>query len=450
MERLADSKLGTARMWRNAAVRRLVWLLAGFTAAAVLLSWLYAAESADRLQRKWLDQQIAIIGQLSAVDPRLGEAWAGALARPESLTAEDKEKGIAIAEQYGLTPQLESRFSPVLSDYFRRTLLALGTAAVLLGIAAAAVLLRESRVQLTQIRKLAVSLEDAVKHNRPMAFRLYGEGELGLLANNVQELAIRLQETIGQLRRDKDFLKDTVADISHQLKTPLASLIIYMDLLGEGKVDPDRQEEFLATCRKELDRMEWLTLTLLKIARLEAEALTLRIEPAPFAATVQKAAAAVSRLAAERKVEVSVQPPSAEGVEQDANVPHDARWLAEAIANLIKNAVEHSPSGGTVTARWETTPVFLRLVVQDQGPGIPEKHLPHIFRKFYRAGPGGSGVGLGLPLAKSIVERHGGMLVAGSAPEGGARFSLTLPLHPLPAQHFVQSYNTVSPDTDEL
>ncbi|TJY38931.1 HAMP domain-containing histidine kinase [Cohnella pontilimi] len=426
MERIEQH---AGRLWRNPAVRRLALLLTAAFAAAALFIWLFSLDSSERLKRQWLEQQAAMIGKMSAADPGLTAQWASLLAHPESLSPEDKENGKRLAEQYGLTPNLEAQFIPVLSAYSERTVIALAAGFFLLIGLLGAAILREYHRQSADIRKLAVSLEDTVKHNRPMAFRLYEEGELGLLANAVQELAIRLQETIGQLHQEKDFLKDTVADISHQLKTPLASLTIYLDLLREGNVDQASASEFLDTCRRELDRMEWLIQTLLKIARLEADALQLILNPVPVQDTVDRSVMAVKRLADNRGVHVAVIPPA---LSADGPVPHDPRWLAEALANLIKNAVEHTPSGGEVTIGWETTTVFLRLYVQDQGPGIDEKHLPHIFKKFYRTSRAGSGVGLGLPLAKTIVERHGGMLTASSRKEGGSRFVLTLPLHSLP------------------
>lgn len=448
MERLKrqTERLGAARMWRNPPVRRLVWLLASAFVLALVGVWVYADLTADRLREEWLAQQTAIIGQLAASDPEQAKLLAARLAHPQRLTSEEMEQGRLLAEQYGLTPELGAQLSPILNDNRARTWMTLGVGLFVFVALLAVLLLREYRRQLTEIRKLAVSLENAVKHNRPMEFRIYEEGETGLLANNVQELAVRLQETIGQLHKDKDFLKDTVADISHQLKTPLASLIIYVDLLQEGKADEAASAEFLATCRRELDRMEWLIQTLLKIARLEADALPLQISPSPIAHTVQRACDAVRRLAEERAVTVVAQ---SDGEAAD-EVPHDSRWLAEAIANLLKNAVEISPRGGQVRVRWETTPVFLRLSVEDDGPGIDERHLSHIFRKFYRASGGGSGVGLGLPLAKSIVERHGGVLSANSRPEGGARFSLTLPVHPLPTGEISKSYENVRNDPVKL
>ncbi|MBW5448654.1 hypothetical protein GE107_21650 [Cohnella sp. CFH 77786] len=446
MERLGDSKLNAARLWRNPPARRLAWMLAAAAIVSAVLVWLFAERSSERLKQDWLAQQTGIIGRLATADPGQAKLWARLLANPDNLTPQDAERGRQIAAEYGLTPKLESRLFPVLNDYRARTLAVLGAGMLALLVALSALLVREYRRHFADIRRLAVSLDDAVKHNEPMAFRLYEEGELGLLASSVQELAIRLQETIGQLHRDKAFLKDTVADISHQLKTPLSSLIIYMDLLLEGNVDADRAREFLETCRRELDRMEWLTLTLLKIARFEADALALQIRPAPLPPTVARASDAVRRLAEDRQVSIVQKPPREAGPE----IPHDPRWLAEAIANVLKNAIEHSPPGGHVTVGWETTPVFLRLYVEDQGPGIDEQHLPHIFRKFYRVSPGGSGVGLGLPLAKSIAERHGGMLSASSRLEGGSRFVLTMPLNPLPAANIAKPYKTVSEDTAEL
>ncbi|WP_123042742.1 sensor histidine kinase [Cohnella candidum] len=449
MERMTSVRLGAARIWRNPPVRRLAWILAGIVLLSAVLAWLYVERSADRLHNEWLSRQTAIIGRLSADDPAKADEWARLLANPDTLTSADREKGRQLTEPYGLTPALNAGLEPIVSGYRDRSLAALFAGIVLLAVLLAVLLVREYRRQLADIHRLALTLEDTVKHNRPMAFRLYGEGELGILASGVQELSIRLRETIGQLHADKEFLKDTIADISHQLKTPLSSLIIYTDLLLEGNVDEERTREFLGTCRRELDRMEWLTLTLLKLARLEADAMLLQIRPASIPYTVERALNAVRRLAEDRQVSIVTVPPSPEAAEL-TEVPHDSRWLAEAIANLLKNAVEHSPSGGIVRAGWEKTPIFLRFYIEDDGPGIAEAELPRIFRKFYRGSSGGSGVGLGLPLAKTIAERHGGMLSAASRSEGGSRFVLTLPLHPLPAPEGNAAYNTVSEDTAEL
>ncbi|CAI6082926.1 Adaptive-response sensory-kinase SasA [Cohnella sp. JJ-181] len=422
-------RIGWRRMWRSAGVRRLaVIFLVAFGAAAVLV-WAYSAYSTDRLRREWIARETASLGALAARDPALAEAWARQLGSGKATPAE-VQLGRELAARYGIDDELGAALIPLADRRRSREwpLLAAGVFGLLAALLLA--LLRESRRQLSEVRSLASSLEAAVKENRPMKFRIYAEGELGLLAHQVQELSLRLQETIAQLNRDKAFLRDTVADISHQLKTPLASLTVYVELLQGGQVGPAEQEEFLRTCARELERMEWLIQTLLKLARLESGSLPMQLERAPIAETVRAAAHAIERLSEERRVQIRLAGPP-----EPVSAPHDPRWLAEALANLVKNAVEHSPPAGIVTVSWETTPVFVRLQVADQGPGIDARDEPHIFKKFYRSASGqgaGSGVGLGLPLAKTIAERHGGMLSAGKGVAGGTVFTLTLPLAQLP------------------
>ncbi|MFC5529941.1 sensor histidine kinase [Cohnella yongneupensis] len=426
MERIKHPKFGIATIWRNPSVRRLAWAMAILTVVACLLLSLYSHYATERIKRQWLAQENAIAGVLSDGDPAGAKRWLQALSsQPAPETVEAGRQWLA---KYGMTQQLEARWLPALGNFHAWTLGLLLPGALLVIALLALWLLRESRTQLRALRDLSDALDNTVKHNLPMAERIYGEGELGLLANGVQALSLRLRETIEQLNRDKTYLKDTVADISHQLKTPLASLIIYIDLLANGKTNPADAAEFLETCRRELDRMEWLILTLLKLARIEADALELNIVQAPFSDTIRTSLSSVERLAEERQVSLALHEPDARPM-----VPHDAHWLPEAISNVLKNAIEISPPGSEISVTWEMTSIFVRLKISDRGPGIAEQHLPHIFKKFYRASSGGSGVGLGLPLAKSIVEKHGGVLSAANGPDGGAVFFLTLPLQPLPA-----------------
>lgn len=428
MEPLTGKPLSMIRLWRNPTVRRLIIILIIALFIYLVFIGIYSYSSSQSLKRDWLEREAATLGTLMAEDPELAEKWLSLIAETDIPSSAVITEGRQLMERSGMTLEMESSLIPVIEEYRSRTWWSLFAGTVGLFVLITLLLMRESRKQLGEMRSLAIALEDTVKHNKPMAYRLYDEGELGLLANGVQELTIRLRQTIDHLQQDKAFLKDTVADISHQLKTPLASLMIYVDLLREGKADSNHAAEFLETCRRELDRMEWLTLTLLKLARLEADALEMNLRATPLVNTVKQAMNAVHRLAEDKHVHLVLE-------ESDLAIspPHDSHWLAEAITNLIKNAIDHSPRGSEVTISWEHTPVFTRLHVKDQGRGIEMKHLPHIFKKFYRASSEGSGVGLGLPLAKSIVERHGGILSAAPNPSGGTSFVLTLPHHPFPS-----------------
>lgn len=419
---LPDLRFRAARLWRNPGIRRLAAIGLVALLAALLLVWTLAQYETHRLKREWLAHNDALIGKLAAEHPE----WAPELPKlfAEESAAKDAEAAAAgrqLAQQYGLSEDTDNSLLPVISSLRSHAWTLSACSVTLLFLLLFAYLIREYNKPYRAIRQLAASLENAVKRNEPMDYRIYSEGDLGLLAHAVQELALRLQETIAQLHRDKAFLKDTIADISHQLKTPLASLTIYIELLQDPRTKPEDAQEFLETCRRELDRMEWLTLTLLKIARLEAEALELKSGLLPLADTIGQAVTPVRLLAEQKGVQLRTE------ARADLLCCHDPHWLAEAIGNLVKNAVEHSPPGGTVLIEAEETPVFVRLSVSDQGPGIEDRHLPHIFKKFYSASRGGSGVGLGLPLAKSIVERHEGVLSAIKNDSGGTTFRVTLP-----------------------
>ncbi|TVX95003.1 sensor histidine kinase [Cohnella terricola] len=428
MERVAEAKIGFARLLRNPFARNLtVILIFLFVLAAGLIAF-YSHYSAEKLKREWMDHEAAVLGRLAEEHPEQAAEWLGYVAESDSISQETIEAGRRLMERYGMTSALETRWFPVIGDFVVHTRWYLLLGVCVLFLIAGWLLYRETHGYLRKIRSLAVALEDVVKHNQPMPYRLYDEGELGLLANGTQELALRLQETIEQLHREKTFLKQTVADISHQLKTPLASLTIYVDLLQGDRLDPAHSAEFLERCRHELDRMEWLTLTLLKLARLEADALEMNIDKADLNETVRNAVSSVRKLADAKRIDIRIEQPQASLV-----VDHDPRWLEEAIVNLLKNAIEHSPNDGTVAVSLEQTPVFTRLRIIDRGSGIDARHVPHIFKKFYRSSKEGSGVGLGLPLAKSIVEKHGGVLSVAANPSGGTIFHMTLPLHPFPA-----------------
>lgn len=426
MERLIAWRRGAARLWRNPGIRRLgaIGLIA--LAAALLLAWMLISVEANRLKREWLARDEALIGALAKAHPEwapeLPRLFAAGSEAPDSAAAAEGRK---LAERYGLTLEGNSSLLPIVSDVRSHLWTASAWGLSLLIAAWFVLLLREYAKPFRTIRRLSASLEKAIKRNEPMDFRIYGEGELGLLAHGVQELTLRLQETIAQLHRDKEFLKDTIADISHQLKTPLASLTIYVELLQDPRTKPEDAREFVETCRRELERMEWLSLTLLKIARLEAEALELKPSLLPLAQTVKQAIEPLDKLAEQKDVRLELDVPSG------LLCYHDPKWLAEAVGNLAKNAIEHSPQGGAVGISAQATPVFVRLSVSDQGKGIEEKHLPHIFKKFYSASKGGSGVGLGLPLAKSIVERHDGVLSAARNARGGTTFTATIPIRQL-------------------
>ena len=243
------------------------------------------------------------------------------------------------------------------------------------------------------------------------------EGALYRLFQSVNTLAAVLSAQAENEQRDRQFLKDTISDISHQLKTPLATLNIYNGLLQDA-ADPDEVQQFTALSEQELDRIEVLVQNLLKITRLDAGAIvmekTAQSLPELLAAVQQRFACRAQQEG--KTLQVLDGGPCA--------LECDRVWMLEALGNLVKNALDHTKAGDRITLCSASTPVGAQVTVQDTGSGIHPEDMPHIFKRFYRSrfGPQGPGIGLGLPLAKAIVEAHHGTLTVESTLGRGTAF----------------------------
>lgn len=244
-------------------------------------------------------------------------------------------------------------------------------------------------------------------------------GELYRLFSAADQLSRAAQARGEAERAAKEALKDAVSDISHQLKTPLAALTMYMEILQE---EPERTEtvrEFSAKALQSLERMQRLIGLLLKIMRLDAGSVRFEPEDCPVPELVREAVEELSTRAEQEGKRLIVEGDPAE------RVHCDPVWTAEAFSNLVKNALDHTEGGGTVRISWNRSPGLFRLLVEDDGCGILPEDLPHIFKRFYRSGRdrtarGSQGVGLGLPLAKAVVEGQGGVLSVNSVPGEGS------------------------------
>lgn len=246
---------------------------------------------------------------------------------------------------------------------------------------------------------------------------VYKQGTLGLLYTNYYKMVTALRESRMKEGREKEFLKDTISDISHQLKTPLASLKVFVELLYDDKITEEKKrKEVLQEAGKQLNRMEWMVLAMLKLARIEAGSIEFQKSDCDAKELIHTAVEAVGYLLDKRnqRVNISWQQDSEET--KGVSLLCDREWLTEAIINLLKNASDYSPEHREIKVRVEENNLFTAIHIEDEGVGIPEDELPHIFKRFYRVNnevnPGS--VGIGLSLTKSIVEGMGGKIVVRS------------------------------------
>lgn len=247
------------------------------------------------------------------------------------------------------------------------------------------------------------------------------EGALFQLFGSVEQLATMLQSQNEAERRSKEFLKRTLSDISHQLKTPLAALVLYHEILES---EPDRPETVRACAARSgaaLQRMERLIQSLLKLARLDAGSIAFDRRPCPMG---ELAACALSELTLRAEAEGKTL--LVEG-DPAQTLACDREWTGEALENLVKNALDHTERGGVIRLVWERRPALFCITVSDDGAGIAPEDIHHIFKRFYRSrnAPDSAGVGLGLALTRSIVEGQGGFVSVQSEPGEGAAFTLS-------------------------
>lgn len=246
------------------------------------------------------------------------------------------------------------------------------------------------------------------------------EGELYRLFHSVNALAAVLNAHAENELREKEFLKHTISDISHQLKTPLAALNIYNGLLQDDDVESHMVKEFAALSEQELDRMETLVQNLLKLTKLDAGAIVLERAAENVADMMQDIALHFAYRARQEEKEILLSGP------ESLSLFCDRAWLSEAIDNIIKNAFDHTEAGAAIRLAWKALPSGVEIVIQDTGCGIHPEDLYHIFKRFYRSrfSKDKQGLGLGLPLAKAIVEAHGGTIAVDSTLGDGTTFTL--------------------------
>lgn len=248
------------------------------------------------------------------------------------------------------------------------------------------------------------------------------EGAIYRLFASIDQLAAILQSKNEAGQKAKEFLKNTISDISHQLKTPLAALTMYHEIISEEPGHMETVAEYSKKTGLALKRMEQLIQSMLKITRLDAGSIVFDKESCRIAELIDQAICELTTRAASEEKEIIID----ESSEEEALLC-DKQWMSEAIGNIVKNALDHTDSGGKVHISWKRTPAMIRILISDNGTGIAPEDLHHIFKRFYRSKKSldTQGIGLGLSLAKSIVEGQGGILSVQSTQQEGSVFTLS-------------------------
>ena len=243
------------------------------------------------------------------------------------------------------------------------------------------------------------------------------EGELSILKNNLYKVITLLQSQNEYLKNDKLYLADSIADISHQLKTPLTSMMVMCELL-ENEENPDKRQEFVSVINNQLSKMKWLITNILKISKLDADATEFKREEVSILSVLDDSLKPFA-LTAELK-NIAIQNGA-----NDFVFNGDESWTVEAISNIVKNCLEHTNDGGKITIASDSTNLYNKLTISDNGCGIAEEDLPHIFERFYHGkNSSKDSVGIGLALAKTVFEKENASVTVESEQGRGSIFEI--------------------------
>lgn len=268
-----------------------------------------------------------------------------------------------------------------------------------------------------RISSLADDIDQVLHGDSSIDFDSYSEGELSILHSEIYKMTVRLREQQQKLLSDKEYLADSLADISHQIRTPLTSINLLVERLSATGLTDECRHQLANELYELLGRIDWLITTLLKISKLDAGTVQFNKETVSLEMLINKSCAPLLIPIELRGQELIIR---AEG-----DFYGDSAWTSEAVGNIVKNCMEHTPDGGRIEINAVETALYSEIVIKDNGTGISPEDLPHIFERFYKGKDSdGKSFGIGLALSRMIIAGQKGTVKAENRKNAGAMFTL--------------------------
>ncbi len=270
--------------------------------------------------------------------------------------------------------------------------------------------------------ELCRTLDDLIAERKPEEYVPYEDTLTARIQGKFMQYYDLMSEGRRQSRQDKQVIQELVSDISHQVKTPIANLQMFMGILQSHDLSSEKRGEFLGTMVEQINKLDFLLQSLIKMSRLETGTFALHIERTSLYDTIAQTLNGIWARAEAKQIQLSV--------ECDNNIMarHDGKWTAEALGNVLDNAVKYTPAGGSIRISVRPWQFYTRVDIADTGMGIPEEQCNQVFKRFWRSETAAAqeGVGLGLYLAQEIVTRQRGYISVKSVAGEGTTFSVYL------------------------
>lgn len=270
-----------------------------------------------------------------------------------------------------------------------------------------------------KIAKLSALLDSILHGSENVSFDDFSEGELSILQNELTKMTAKLWAQKDELLRDKLYLTDSIADISHQLRTPLTSINLICNFLSKSELTDEKKRQLSMDLSKILKRIEWLISSLLKLSKIDAGTVNFKQEAVYLKELIEKSITPLMIPMELKEQQFNVH------MTGNESYIGDLSWSIEAISNILKNCMEHTPIGGKIDVNCDENNIYTEIVIKDNGNGIDKEDLPHIFERFYKGKHSSDqSVGIGLALARVIIVEQNGTIKVENNFDGGAKFTI--------------------------
>lgn len=387
--------------------------------AICLISFLLAGGIATLLAKKF--QQKLLLHDYGIAGHLLNNENKLAISAFTSLPNEnDIECGREALTAIGYDETVSMRFLPAVQTYRNQAMLYVFLLLVFLFGAIYLSLFLYLRRQHKAFSNAENTIRQFLDGNTTSRIECSQAGDWYSLFHAINEMATILSAHAENQRQTKEFLQDIISDVSHQIKTPLSALKMYHEIIESHKDNAATVISFTEKSQREIKRMEDVIYTLLKLARLDAGIIQMEKTPEKLSVLMQDVLERFETWAEREHKTITL------SGKEDIVLSCDALWVSEAIGNIVKNALEHTENGGHIGVKWGHSPLMTQIEISDDGKGIHPEDLYNIFKRFYRSRFSSDvhGIGLGLPLAKAIVEAHGGTISVTSTLGEGTTFTL--------------------------
>ncbi|MGL5478517.1 MAG: sensor histidine kinase [Clostridium sp.] len=407
------------KMFRNKEIKTLTFKISIVLIWGIILGAIAVESSIKGLNESLINQNASIISSINS-GKSTGEIVKNFYETPDS---KDIKRGKEILNSYGYNKELELSSNDILKEFRFNMLLKVIVIITLIIIGAYFISFNLFKDIYNYFSNLAKETEKVIEGKSKIIKNVYKEGEIYILTDKFNKMTERVDLTLKRLEDEKLYLKDYLADISHQLKTPLASLFMFNDLLSENEDMPLEQKRlFLDKGEEQLERMDWLIQNLLKAGRLEANVIEFNKKNESLNNILYRIENSFRDLAKAKDISINIY------LKEEVYLVCDDKWLEEALSNIVKNCIEYTRPNGYINLDVIETKLQTKIIIEDNGIGIEKENINKIFNRFYKGDNkevNPKSIGIGLYLTKNILKNMGGEIKVFSEVSKGSKFIIT-------------------------